>query len=273
MRSSDVFVAVFAYNRSRELNLCLTSLKEHCPGLHTVVYDDKSADPDVVSVIQRHGVERIEGSGGTGRHGGLYPNMQAAYESAQQLGFRYLLSIQDDMQFVRPLDARVYEEYTTIFADPAITQVDPRFARSTAVLKQHPRLPAFEWVEPYFQTYSDIGLFSIEGLSSRDWRFIEGEKANRKQGAEKGLYRVFPFTPIAMQIPFPSTYRARQATRVRRFVRPGSYAFSNMTATEQNRMDRRASDHPPYYRDFLRVSGGLLGRWRVALADDAKLFK
>lgn len=200
--------------------------------------------------------------------------MNAALEMAR--GFLYLATIQDDMQFVRPLDQAVLDEYATIFAsNPKITQIDPRFVRDDgSQVRRCSSAPAFEWIETYPQTYSDVGIFSVERLTGLGWSFVGGEKANRERARTLGMVRVYPFTPIAMHVPFPSSLRHRERNRRRFLVRPGSYKYKTMSPEDQREMDTRPPHVPPIFRNHLKIEGfGILDRVRFKHLPDNKIFR
>lgn len=275
MKPSDIFIAVFAYNRPRELDLCLSSLREHssCP---CVVFDDASETPEIAEVVSRHDLPLMVGQGGPGKHGGLYKNMNLAFQMAVDRGFKYFMSVQDDMQFVRPIDEAVLAEYATIFEGYAqLTQIDMRFIRqnSRRALEPHPTLPAYLWTKEYFQSFSDVGLFSVDRLTALGWSFTEGEKANRKAASSLGMTRVYPFTPVTMHVPFPTAFRQKELMPIRRFITPGAYKYRSMSPEDRARMDARPRKAFPIYKKYLTVEGmSFLAKLRFRMMKGGRVF-
>ncbi len=178
------------------------------------------------------------------------------------------------MQFVRPFDKPTVDQYRKIFeSDENVIQIDPRFIRQSLRLRPSGNGPFYTLPpDDYRRSCSDVGLLRLSFITDCGFRFAEGERQNKKDLFEKGYLRAFPFTPIAMHMPFPKTYRKGKRT-IRRFpFRRGSYSYRDMTTSEMERMDGRPMEDIAYYKTFLRPSNMYLSRLSYALSPDKKIF-
>jgi len=136
------------------------------PEAHVVVFDDNSPDPEVAEVIRKFDCPVRLGEGGKGRHGGLYANMQMAYEAALAEGYDYLLTLQDDLQLLRPVDQRVLGEFDAEFERyPNVASLELRFSRTLRESGIVAPGPAAVDAEPNpFRDYQDVSLFHLGRL-------------------------------------------------------------------------------------------------------------
>ncbi len=272
----NTMIAVFSYNRPRELSGLLDSIIALCGGMRVIVFDDQSENQAVYSSTESRHIKMIRREKSIkGRHGGLYLNMQSAYEFAMENKFDFLFMIQDDMQFVRSFNQNIAKEYGKIFgASKYITQIDPRFVRGNGSdVVSCEGFPAFEWLEPYRQTYSDVGLFSVERLKALEWHFVEGEKNNREAARNLGMRRVYPFSPIAMHIPFPTVFRQRKSNFFSA-LNDGGCSYCTFNETACNLMDDRNPTEPPLFRKYLKLNRArMLDRLRFAMLSDKRVFR
>jgi hypothetical protein len=87
------------------------------------------------------------------------------------------------------------------------------------------------------------------------------------------MVRVYPFTPVTMHVPFPSSFRKRELNRARFLLRPGTYKYREMSLEDQHAMDTRAPHMPPVFRKFLQLEGfGFIERLYFSLLPDNKFF-
>lgn len=280
MSNLKILTAVFAYNRPLHLENCLKSLRDMFPDADVVVYDDNSSDPKVDEVISRFDCRVRKGQGGSGRHGGLYANMQLAYEDALEGGYDYLLSLQDDMQLVRPVGDIITDQYVVQFsANPRLTQIDIRFARGIQNRKfAHPRQNKDGPLQA-FSSYKDVGLFHIGRLKSLGWSFsleshlvVSGEQTLSLKAAELGMELNEPFTPFAMHLPFPTLYRNRLRIPRLSGLRKRIYRYDYMSETEILEMDARPKDTFAHWRQFLHVEDvNWVDRWLLSGKNDSKI--
>jgi glycosyltransferase involved in cell wall biosynthesis len=263
MKKSDILICVFSYNMGPTLENCLDSIAKFCDGYEIVLIDDNSTDKSTIEIIEnwKHRISEVfvnrEPKAGQ-KHGNLYGNIRQMCSHASLNGFRYLLMVQDDMQFVRPLDQETLDSYQSIFNHSEyILQVDPRFVRRG----QYEVLPAIRaYKNPGITSYADVGLLDLNRLGRSGWEITDGERANRDGLAALGYERVFPFSPVIAHVPFPQRYRNGKLKRSLLLWQRGKYSFHPMTADEIASMDARPMEHPPYFRKWLRVRGMYLSR-------------
>jgi glycosyltransferase involved in cell wall biosynthesis len=130
---------VFSYNRGEFLKNCISSIEFCAPGSRIRIFDDNSNDPAtrdaLAELAKRHEVVTPDtGENQKNKHGGLYANMQAAFEACEDEDL--VCYLQDDMQLVRPISP---EEVAQL--DAYLSHVEtPRFAYSKSNLI---RMPVF----------------------------------------------------------------------------------------------------------------------------------
>jgi len=275
----NMLLCVFSFNMGKALANCLDSIGRHCAGFDVVLADDQSDDPETVWTIERyrsifaHVHPSTKAKTGQ-RHGNLYSNIQEMCGYARSRGYRYLFMIQDDMQFVRPLDAAVCREYGGIFDFDRVLQVDPRFLRPRSGAVEIRRdMHAYSFLPgDDRRSYADVGILDLEVLRRLDWHFLPSERENKVALSRLGYLRVFPFTPVFMHVPFPEKY-SKGRKRVRFFpYRRGMYSYHDMSADEISAMDGRDIGSVPYYKDFLKPKNLGLARIFYDCRKDRRIF-
>ena len=276
---NKTLLAVTSFERAIALSNCLKSLAEVGGNFEVIVIDDNSTDPAIKAASAQFGFEFILGSGGKGRHGGLYSNMQLAFDLAVKRRFSFLMVMQDDMQLVRPFNDCLEREYVAIFnADSEIASIDYRFTRSGFSGVYNSKIGAY--FSPMRYTYIDVGLFHVGRLIKMNWRFdkfnhpfVASEQLMITEAIDAKLVKVTPRTPIAMHIPFPRLIRNKVTLpRLSRFFRR-LYTYDTMTADEMIAMDNRHYDDEPNFRKYLRFSNvNVIDRWFLNVKRDSKIF-
>jgi glycosyltransferase involved in cell wall biosynthesis len=257
---------IFSYNRGQFLEHCVASIERYAPDSPIAVYDDASQDPETCRVLEgiatRHTVVS-SATIGRHKHGGLYGNMQAAYEDLSDEPL--VCFLQDDMQLVRPLDADAraaiarYFDVTpnaaflsVVFAKGPPRDIDPeefRYAPDCgAYLPTHDRRSAGTY-------FADVCVFRPDRLRAVNWQFAAGEPANDRQArahfAVMGLLR----DPLAMWLPFGPTYRGRRRTWAIRLAERkhqcGFYPFAPLSDAQIAALKKRPDNRMPAAEQFL----------------------
>ena len=255
-----MLVAVFSYNRPALLANCLQSLRDMCPGSDVVIYDDRSTHPDLPRVFCHFGHPVVTGAGGNGRHGGLYFNMEQAYQRALAGAYDHILMLQDDQQLLRPLGLDLFAEYLGYFDRyPDATQVDIRFARTPVTLFELcDDARAYRQVNPAYRGYNDVGLFHLGRLRAVDWSFAihsgfatAGEAKKAAEALAKGMRAVVAYTPALTHVPFIKVYRNR--VRWPRLDNKGKAARRHAYLTPEDiaRIDARPPEEAPGREKYL----------------------
>jgi glycosyltransferase involved in cell wall biosynthesis len=179
----NTLIAVFSYNMTRELDLCLKSIRDMCLGFDVVLIDDASEEPLTHAIIGKHAdllkevltLPPVKKSRTRGR---LHENIQRMYEYALAEGYRYLFMVQDDMQFLRPFTQAIMSEYDAVLSrGDHIIQIDPRFLRNLGAIDILTELKAYCFMaSDYRNSYADVGILSLDRLKANDWKFEIGEK-------------------------------------------------------------------------------------------------
>jgi hypothetical protein len=259
----NTLICIFSFNMGMTLQRCLTSLNDMCPGFPVAICDDDSADPETLAVLEKNRPILYAVMSNTSpkegrRHGNLYRNIQMMMDFAFDRGFAYLFMLQDDMQMVRPFSTDIRRQYSEIFADKTVVQIDPRFLRFAISYEVEPGMRGYRHGPD--TSYADVGIVDLAKLRNIGWRMVEGERLNQQGLAAHGMKRILPFTPIAMHVPFPKLYRAGKR-RIRLFpFNRGKYCFHYMSEAEITAMDNRPIAQPPFFRTFLRPKNMRLSR-------------
>lgn len=218
-------VAVFSFNRGGYLKNCLDSLARNLPFARVVVYDDGSTEAETLAVLAGAGeafsVRQMQ-SADRSRHGGLYPNMQAALDECET---DLLFFLQDDMQLVRPVAPEEPTGWRALLAaDPDRAFLYPCFLRGLREARHRRRLrpdaatrsyisdrgDAAVWAER--SAYYDVCIADVARLRAADWHFASSEHENLL--AARARFADMPFLgdPIAFHCPEVPIFRNRSRT-------------------------------------------------------------
>ncbi|MFC3153100.1 hypothetical protein ACFOEK_18815 [Litoribrevibacter euphylliae] len=277
----NLLICIFSYNQDKELSMLLSSMKEFASGYDCIVYDDGSTNSNTISILKNSSELFKEQfllpkEKKTSSRGRLHQNIQSAYEYALEKGYQYLFLVQDDMQFVRPLDRSILNEYSTYFdADEKIIQVDPRFLRRLGSIKINNELHAYSFEDDDDRgSYADVGILDIKKLNNLNWKFEASERKNKVKAHNIGLKRIFPFTPIFMHLPYPVIYRKGKKKNKfpYPFVKRGHISYKPLSKKEIKEMDGRDLSIVPYARDILTPKGLNLAFLHYKYANEGKIF-
>jgi glycosyltransferase involved in cell wall biosynthesis len=267
-------VYVFSYNRPQFLDNCLASIQRHSPGARVRVFDDDSRDPGVAEVLERwreqHSVRLIpRGAATAGLHGGLYNNMQRAFETGVSEGVELALYIQDDMQLVRDIrdfdidNAKRYfattpntiELYVSYFKEMYrhINKDGFDFDNESKVyLSRVPRKTAPG-------TFCDVGFFHFGRMKELAFSFAQGEGENAEKMLGSSFVMACYAYPFMMNLPFPKTeyYRSKQflLRAAEWWVCAGFYPYEPMSPAKVAGLLERDLETLPEAEDYLSAQG------------------
>lgn len=260
----------------KALENCIQSVRKMCSDFDVVLIDDASTDPETIGIIDanrdafRDVFVSTDSKSGK-RHGNLYLNIQKMIDYAADKGYKYIFLVQDDMQFIRKFDLEVRMQYSSIFSgDDTVAQIDPRFIRRKTSCEILDDIGAYRYNAS--MSYSDVGLIDIERFRAFDWTLKEGEDVNKFALSRLGYYRVYPYSPIVMHVPFPAVFRKGKKRFTLFPPGRGQYAFQDMSEDEVMAMDSRPLEHLPYFRDFLKPKGSWLVSSLYNCFSDKKIF-
>lgn len=266
---------VFSYNRAALLENCVASI-EHCaPESRITIFDDNSESEDTRQILNvlsnrhevMHGrpVESVDR-----KHGGLYANMQSAFESLDEDSIFCFL--QDDTQLVREITTEELTEIATYFDSfPDAAFLQPAFFRGSNRHSDQP-LTRFASDEGGYQVdrlarsagayYSDILIARKSNLLSVDWKFHNGESTNEKQARRKLKQLTYLRNPFVAWLPYVPAYRGKKSTLALRLghklSRSGLYPIRYMSDEERACLLGRDPSVLPFAEDFLSTRGAVL---------------
>ncbi|WP_420427858.1 hypothetical protein [Algiphilus sp.] len=262
---------VFSYNRGPFLANCIDSIERLAPEHPLTVVDDASDDPETQAVLsraaQRHTVITSEALSGH-KHGGLYPNMQAAFDSVADASMFCFL--QDDTQLVRPLtrgdEASLHQQFDRA---PTLGFISPAFIRQISLKHAVDRdfrfdeaLDLWFWHPQRRSTgayYSDLLIARSDRLRAVGWRFESGESTNNQQ-AQRHFMRMGRLrVPFAMWLPNGPAFRGKQKSWALRFAERrrqcGLYPLKDLAAEAEARLREGTPPPLPIAESFLDVRG------------------
>ena len=200
------------------------------------------------------------------RHGGLYNNMQKAFDLAQH---KYLLMLQDDVQIVRRVDEVDFDSIERIFqGNPKWAFLSVLFLKSLHLKRSIPKLRANHELDCYCLpvgasqklyeqrlAYSDVSLWHVPRLKAANWKVGSDEGSNvvraRMSFADMPLLKD-PFVFFCPEVPF---YRNRDQTIASRLAKvatsPHVKHFLDMSAQEIMDLRARPVDNLPVAEDWL----------------------
>ena len=258
---------IFSYNRGEYLDNCVGSI-EHCsPESDIVIYDDDSTDPHTRTVLsevaRKHAVVSSNKRAGH-KHGGLYANMQRAYESLS--GNELFCFLQDDSQLVRRLIPQDMDFIERRFSENlSLGFISPAFVRGISRQKKGAGHFRFDDQQGLFflhntsrsagSHYSDIFISHAARLREHDWSFLTGEPANQQQAMAKFDKMGYLRMPFAMWLPYGKAYRGKKRTFALKLAEKrrqcGFYPFYYMTGEQETRLNKSCPPDIPIAEQYL----------------------
>lgn len=220
-------IFVFSYNRGVFLENCLNSIERaNTKGYDVHIIDDSSDDSYTQNAMRRAEKEKkykthsSSDQNGEYKTGGLYGAMNLALAISARKGYKYLLFIQDDMQFTRELSQWDIDNFDNYFANnPKSLQISICFHGVKGIDNLADALTedlsGVAWIykperEQGKSRFSAVGLFSMERVTQHLGRFDVGEHVNASRCADLGLYRGLYRAPLMHWLPFPKSYRGKK---------------------------------------------------------------
>ena len=214
-------IAVFSYNRGIYLENCVDSICRNMPGIHYLVYDDNSTEPQTKSYLTSIQSNVIQSKKDVSdRHGGYYQNMQSALLNAKS---DYVLLIQDDMQVVREFSDSDLSDIHEIFQKtPNLGFLSPVFlkGRKRDFFKDNYRpslgTKSYAWsgssdaVVP--GCYADVSIIHVQRLRSASWVFQSSEVGNGELAKEIFGPMCQMSNPVVFYLPEEPAYRGKVLT-------------------------------------------------------------
>jgi glycosyltransferase involved in cell wall biosynthesis len=255
---------LFAHQRGHYLANCLASAEAvRWPGPITII-DDGSTDRAsrrVLAAAERAGHRVIVQAGRVqGTWGGLQRNMGLALELAEGPATLFL---QDDLQFVRPVEDDEIARIVDLVNDPAASPFLAPFFHMESWTESK-REGTFRW-DPVarvhvrtelnrFQGFSDVAILSPARLRAAGWESRHVEKSASPVAVELfGPMRGLP-DPFIVFVPYPYAPRHPLRRRLRdRKRRRTPSAVHIMTPEEVQRMRSAPSGRLPFATEHLRL--------------------
>ncbi len=260
---------IFSYNRGAFLKNCVESV-EHCaPDSKIHVFDDDSQDPETLGILATLALKYpvhfpAQPAAGSGKHGGLYSNMQTALDSMPEDAI--VCFLQDDTQLVRPVQTDELDALATVFSDSRRAFVQPAFLRgynrdTDDALTRFVADDNLYYVDRLQSSagawYSDIVITSVRTLRAVGWQFQAREPDNEQQARQHFEQMGYLRDPFVAWLPNVPAFRGRQQTRALRWAHKqrdsGFYPFEYLTPEQSGALRQRDPKILPYAEDFLAL--------------------
>lgn len=255
---------VFAHQRGRYLENCLRSAEAvGWPGPITVI-DDGSTDRAsrrVLADAERAGHRVIRQPGGVkGIWGGLQHNMGYALSIAEGPA---TLFIQDDLQFVRPVDQDEIARMTALVNDPELSAfLGPFFHMESWT--ESVKDGSYRWDDEHgvhvrteanrFQGFSDVAVLSPQRLRDAGWDARNIEKTASPVAVERFGAMTSLHDPFIAFVPDPYAPRRPLLIRLKKRQRRRTPAeLRIMTPREVDRMRAVPTDRLPFATEHLHL--------------------
>jgi len=261
---------VFSYNRGKFLENCLDSLENLATEFFEItVIDDNSYDKKTKSVLRKYS-EKFEvlnpgKQNISSKTGGLYDNMNFAFQDAVDRDVDFALFIQDDMQIVRKILGKDIHNIEEFFdRNPNSVQLHTCFLkRCKTEYDENSSLDKSK--KAYFRKdnapyafFSAVGLFHVKRFKKLFGKLEQGEVANNEKAKSKGLKMGLYVYPFMMWLPMPISYRAQKRSfyhKVKEFIaKAGYYPYEGMSKPNRRRLFNRPIEKRPYAEDYLSPS-------------------
>lgn len=280
---------VFSFNRGQFLKHCVESIERCAPTSTVSIYDDASDDRETRQVLadlgSRHSVVESTADTRNGKHGGLYSNMQRAFED--QPGNGIVCFIQDDMQLVRKLSeseielmAMQLEQRGPRFLHPAFLKGCNRAADSEE-MRYEQELGGYlcnRFGRSAGAHYSDIHISSVAQLRLTEWCFLDKEALNEQQARGTLQQMLILRNPFVAWLPNVPAWRGRTRTlalrRAERKHRSGFYPIRFMSTKEETEFLERSPHQLPVAEDYLELyQQNLSEPWQYHPLQNERLYK
>lgn len=268
-----LYILIFSFNRGEFLRHCVHSITECIPDAHIVVWDDNSTDAMTREVLDtlRGSIEvhqpALDEHGGRSKHGGLYQNLQAAW---QQLPDDVLIcAIQDDMQIVRPVSADDIAQWQHLFEHGQHRGfMQPAFlkARSADIYYVPEKLgyridrqqrSAGAW-------YSDVFMINTRLLREQHWQFQTREANNEQQARQHFEQMIYLKNPFVAWLPGAPAWRGKRRTLAMRWAENkrqcGFYPLQTLDRAQTAAFCQRPPEQLPLAEHYLSLQQGSLAK-------------
>lgn len=287
----QIQVFIFSFNRGPLLENCVSSALNCLPKADITIYDDKSYNKQTIRALKRIkniGVriirpQKIPREDFSKPRGGLYNNMRDVIENhLDPSAFDYVLFVQDDMQFVRPLQAADYDSFEDVFSkNERVLFLYPVFNRGSSDPSAHRLFPSqtsFAFVrekEYEYGGFSAVFLARSDRLSRYKWELPNNEEETSTVAlAHHGPMYEYPI-PFLAYLPAPRGYRFKRTTLAIRIwdrLYTGCFPISYLNETDVERMRSLFPQKTATAEEFLESPGFGPHPWPVFRHENSPLW-
>lgn len=223
---NNILICIFSYNRPAHLKNLLASITQFYPEMDMVIFDDNSdvqEMKDLLTQLRKTIYVQQPDASLNSKHGGLYGMMNAALDYAKSKKYVYAYFVQDDMQFLWR-DEKLEERLETVFARQDCLMCNFNFLRKILTNGTDKQLPEIEKGIFLFDGngVADTGIIDVLKATEAGLHFLKNsESGNGRHWYEKGHRLYWLPVPHLAWVPWPSTYRYKEAERrTPKFLKP-----------------------------------------------------
>ncbi len=280
MKIDNLFIAVFSYNRGEFLKNCVESIERNLLSKNLFIYDDGSNEKQTLAILKdlskKYYVSINKKNNKLSERGGLYYNINKAIEHAIEKNFIYILLIQEDAQVVRRVDDHFLNEIENIFQKKKdIFMVYPFFLKNdqkNRKIKYNAILNYYYDEDVIYASY-DQGIYSLNRIIEKKWKFRNGEDLNTIKAKELKLKYVINKNPSMMFLPNvkikrrDSSYKKTILIILELLLGMGFYPYKNMTEKETTKFLSRKIQELPFAENYLNTIKKTKQPWRHSRSD------
>tara|TARA_R110000823_G_scaffold295431_4_gene414902 strand:- start:119217 stop:120173 length:957 start_codon:yes stop_codon:yes gene_type:complete len=271
-----VLLTIMSYNRGAFLKNLIDSILANFEITYDLlIYDDNSDDCLTLGVLHEYNryVAKIELSGNNAKHKGLYSNMRSAYNLAASKDYDLLFIFQDDTQVIRKFDNQELSSIHDFF-----NYHDSTYQIACTFFKKNHQKPYanlldydkdFDMFTPkasnenYMLGIADMGIYAMNKLKNKGWKFEDSEGVNLKKGIEQNMHRAIMRFPFLAFLPWPSVYRYSGSIIKRAYLKfsdwyfnAGFHPLNVINEQQQKVISERRGFEIIFEDDILQLRGG-----------------
>lgn len=269
MKQVEVFV--FSYNRWQFLQNCVKSAQRYVPNSSITIIDDHSDDISTQTLLQKLETEvavRKPKQTDYRRWGGFYQNINWVIQELATAP--WVVFIEDDMQFIRPIDKRDLmniSNYFEKYPNTACLSIDffkAEHRERNELNVEIDRNNKIYFLKNAAKAYRGGIHFNSQTIVNikrmREIGFVyENDRQLNRLNIEKSFDRMGIYAyPLSMYLPSPPTIKNKNQSIIRRFVekhyKTGFYPYEKMSNEKLERFLKRDISILPYAEDWLKTS-------------------
>jgi hypothetical protein len=264
-------IYVFSFNRGRFLNNCISSIEKNFQSPQITIIDDCSDDEDTIKYLEELGqryriISPHSKEEKSSKYGNLYKNKNWVINESKNLGYKYIMIVSEDGQFVRPFlksDKKrikcLFENTENIFqCVPLFIEKVNKFSQFEDKIKTLPDCNFYikkNNVNYKRLNYTDFGIINVNKFLSLLGKYEESEHLNEQMCIEKGIVCAYDTHPFFALLPFNKYERVNGNKKlihlINKISQTGFYPYNDMSQSEIDKLFNKPVLEVAYAEDWL----------------------